>query len=160
MWLWSKLSGVQWTDAWEERFYGNTNAVLTELKGGKSMRVEVYCASEEEALKIQEQFGGSVRHLAKEDLEPPPPPVPPPLLIRDALVISQERDEEAWNEIVAAHPGKHLIRVPAEMAFGTGDHPTTATCLRFLVEEAGRRKSSSWKLLLSLIHISEPTRPY
>jgi ribosomal protein L11 methyltransferase len=147
MWLWSKLSGVRWTDAWEERFYGTPNAVMTELKGGKSVRVEVYCGSEEDAEAIQAQFGGSVRRLNKAELEPPEPPVPPPLKIRGSLVISQERDEVVWKALVAAYPGRHCIRVPAEMAFGTGDHPTTATCLRFLVDEARKREVGSWRML-------------
>jgi len=147
MWLWSKLSGVRWTDAWEERFYGNPNAVMTELKGGKSVRVEVYCGSEEDAAAIQAQFGGSVRRLNQEELEPPEPPVPPPLKIRGSLVISQERDDAGWEALVAKYPGRHCIRVPAEMAFGTGDHPTTATCLRFLVDEAGKREAGSWRML-------------
>jgi hypothetical protein len=33
------------------------------IKGGKSVRVEVYCETEEGALEIQEQFGGTVREL-------------------------------------------------------------------------------------------------
>ena len=64
MWVWSKLSATKWEDAWEERFHGNPNAVLTRLKGGKSIRVDVYCEEENAAENIAEQFGGTVKQLA------------------------------------------------------------------------------------------------
>ena len=37
--------------------------------------------------------------------------------------------------------------MPAEMAFGTGDHATTSTCLRLLVDVARERKGSEWQML-------------
>jgi len=54
-------------DAWEERFYGNGNAVISEIKGGKSVRVEVYCETKEDAEAIKEQWGGSVRELKQQN---------------------------------------------------------------------------------------------
>lgn len=128
MWVWSKLSSVKWADAWDERFYGNPNSVITEIKGGKSVRVEVYCETEEGAAAIREQFGGSVRELKSQNWVAMSAPKEEPLMIRDRFVISQVQ--------VAPErfPGKEVIIVPPEMAFGTGDHPTTATCLRFLVD--------------------------
>ncbi len=130
MWVWSKLSAVKWTDAWEERFYGNPSSVITEIKGGKSIRVEVYCETEKDALEIQEQFGGSVRELKSRNWVAMSAPKTEPLMIRDRLVISQVEVEEG------TYPGKDIIMVPPEMAFGTGDHPTTATCLRLLVDHS------------------------
>lgn len=132
MWVWSKLSSVKWLDAWEERFYGNPNSVISEIKGGKSIRVEVYCEEEKGALEIKEQFGGSVRELKNCNWVAMSAPKTEPLMIRDRLVISQVEVKEG------AFPGKGVIVVPPEMAFGTGDHPTTATCLRLLVDQAAR----------------------
>jgi ribosomal protein L11 methyltransferase len=43
-----------------------------------------------------------------------------------------------------------VIQVPAEMAFGTGDHATTSTCLRFLVDISREQKAKgakSWDML-------------
>ena len=132
MWVWSKLSAVKWTDAWEERFYGNPNSVISEIKGGKSIRVEVYCEDERGALEIQEQFGGSVRELKSRNWIAMSAPKSEPLMIRDRFVISQVEVAEG------TYPDKSVIVVPPEMAFGTGDHPTTATCLRLLVDYSGR----------------------
>lgn len=140
MWVWSKLSSLKWMDAWEERFYGNPNSVITEIKGGKSVRVEVYCEKEEEAARIRDQFGGSVRGLKAENWVAMSGAKTTPLLIRDRLVISQvEIDKTEF-------PDREVLVVPPEMAFGTGDHPTTATCLRYLVDQAGKREAG-WSLL-------------
>jgi ribosomal protein L11 methyltransferase len=140
MWVWSKLSGVKWADAWEERFYGNSNSVITEIKGGKSVRVEVYCETENDAFAIHEQFGGSVRELKSRNWVAMSAPKNEPLMIRDRLVISQV------EVAPGTYPGKGIIVVPPEMAFGTGDHPTTATCLRLLVDYAGEL-SDGWSYL-------------
>jgi ribosomal protein L11 methyltransferase len=147
VWRWSKLSSSRWADAWEERFYGNPGAVIHELKGGKTVRVEVYCPTESDARLIQEQFGGSARKLTHEELLPPPQAPPPPLKIRDCLVISQETSRQGVDRLAAEYPGRHLICVPAEMAFGTGDHPTTATCLRFLVDVSHSMEKGKWSAL-------------
>lgn len=130
MWVWSKLSAVKWVDAWEERFYGNPNSVITGIKGGKSVRVEVYCEEEKGALEIQEQFGGTVRELKSRNWVAMSAPKIDPLMIRDRLIISQLEVAEG------TYPNKDVIVVPPEMAFGTGDHPTTATCLRLLVDHS------------------------
>jgi ribosomal protein L11 methyltransferase len=147
MWVWSKLSGVQWADAWEERFYGNANAVITELKGGKSVRVDVYCDSEKGGEAIQQEFGGSVRYLKKEKWEKPRHVNRAPLMIRDRLVITQDDRATSRGKLEKKYPGRYVMIIPPEMAFGTGNHPTTATCLRFLTDEAKRRKGEEWRML-------------
>ena len=147
MWVWSKLSAVKWTDAWEERFYGNPNSVISEIKGGKSIRVEVYCEGEEEALKIQKQFGGSVRELKKANWVAMSAPKAEAILIRDRFVISQLEDKNEIEELKTKHAGRDVIVIPAEMAFGTGDHPTTATCLRRLVDCSREQEKEGWSFL-------------
>lgn len=147
MWHWSKLSSIKWLDAWEERFYGNPNSVINEIKGGKSIRVEVYCEEESEAKAIQEQFGGSVRVVKEQNWAAMSDVARPPLKIRDALLITGSRDEEVVQGLRDEFPKRGIIRMPAEMAFGTGDHATTSTCLRLLVDIARERKSSTWDML-------------
>ena len=143
MWIWSKLSAVKWIDAWEERFYGNPNSVISEIKGGKTIRVEVYCETEMEGQEIQVQFGGSVRELKSKNWAAMGPANTTSIMIRDRLVISPLVDREA---VLKDYPDRHVIVIPAEMAFGTGDHPTTATCLRLLVDRS-REIEKGWSLL-------------
>lgn len=49
-WIWEKLSAAKWLDAREERFLGNPNLVIHVIKGGKTLRVEVFRASRDEAV--------------------------------------------------------------------------------------------------------------
>ena len=147
MWVWSKLSGVQWQDAWEERFYGNPNSVISELKGGKSIRVEVYSETKAEAEEIQSQFGGSVRELKSQNWAAMTTEVGPPINIRGRLLVTGEREEGKLAKLRGENPGRDVISIPPDMAFGTGDHATTSTCLRFLVDIAHEREGREWDLL-------------
>jgi ribosomal protein L11 methyltransferase len=150
MYHWSKLSSVKWIDAWEERFYGNDRSVISEIKGGKSVRVEVYCETEKEAEVIKKQFGGSVRELKTQNWVALSAVEKPPLKIRDAILVCGARELSVADELRSENPTKKVIQVPAEMAFGTGDHATTSTCLRFLVDISREQKAKgakSWDML-------------
>ncbi len=138
MFVWSKLSAAKWLDAWEDRFHGNPNFVLHVLKGGKSVRVEVFCASKSEAEAIAKQFGGSVRKLSA-DWKNAGPEIPPPLKVRDKFIVTQAAAAKDLKQLAKDFPGREVISIPPEMAFGTGDHATTSTCLRFLVDIAKSR---------------------
>lgn len=147
MWIWSKLSGVQWMDAWEDRFYGNPNAVITRLKTNKTIRVEVYTETEQQAEEIKKQFGGSIRKLANKNWAAVTVPDRPPIRIRSSVIITGSRDQDAREKLSREFPGRHIIQIPADMAFGTGDHATTSTCMRMLVDIAGERAGTDWDLL-------------
>lgn len=142
MFVWSKLSASKWLDAWEDRFHGNPNFVLHVLKGGKSVRVEVFCATRPEAEAIAKQFGGTVRKLSS-DWKNAGPEIPPPLKVRDAFIVTQAGKAKDLKDLAKEFPGREIISIPPEMAFGTGDHATTATCLRFLVD-IGRSRPAGW----------------
>lgn len=143
MFLWSKLSGAQWIDAWEERFSGNPNFVLEYIKGGKSVRLQVYCSSEKEADQIKSQFGGSIRKVKESDWNKTPEP-PKPLKVRDVFLVTSETGAKELETLGKEFPTRELIIIPPEMAFGTGDHATTSTCLRFLVDISRERKGTKW----------------
>ena len=136
MWVWTKLSAAKWRDAWEERFHAldNTNLVITELAGKPTVRVEIYCQRQADAQRIKREFGGTVRQLKACNWAAMAVPQIAPIKIRDRLLIVSESDDDALASHRAAHPTRHVLSIPVEMAFGTGDHPTTATCLRLLCD--------------------------
>ena len=125
MFEWSKLSGVKWMDAWEDRFRDNPNFVMEILKGGKSAR--------------------SVRKVQRDEWVNPAVAVREPLKIRDVFVVTAEANEKKLAKMRQENVGREVITIPAEMAFGTGDHATTATCLRLLVD-IGRARKAGWSV--------------
>ncbi|MGC4014880.1 MAG: 50S ribosomal protein L11 methyltransferase [Luteolibacter sp.] len=143
MFVWSKLSAAKWMDAWEERFAGNPNLAIEIIKGGKSVRVQVYCNLRKEADAIVEQWGGSVRPLAS-DWHKKEVPLPRPIKVRDVFLVTGESKPKELAKIRKENGGREIISIPPEMAFGTGDHATTSTCLRLLVDIARERKGGNW----------------
>jgi ribosomal protein L11 methyltransferase len=134
-------------DAWEDRFYGNPNTVISRLKTNKTIRVEVYTETEQEARDIQKQFGGSIRKLVHKNWAAVTEPTRPPIRIRSSIIITGSRDDDAREKLGKEFPGRHIIQIPADMAFGTGDHATTSTCMRLLVDISKERNGTDWDML-------------
>lgn len=145
MFVWSKLSAAKWMDAWEERFAGSPNLVIEVIKGGKSIRVRLFCNSQKEADAVFEQFGGSIRKVANAEWTKPVDP-PRLLKVRDVLLLSPENRPKELAALKQAHPKREVIVIPPEMAFGTGDHATTSTVLRLLVDVSRERKAAPWSV--------------
>ena len=143
MFVWSKLSAVRWMDAWEERFAGNPNLVIEIIKGGKSIRVRLFCETKKAADAVVRQFGGSVREMAGAEWNKPVAP-PRPLKVRDVFLLTPENRPKELAALKKANPKREIIVIPPEMAFGTGDHATTSTCLRLLVDVARSRRGTDW----------------
>ncbi|MES2659455.1 MAG: 50S ribosomal protein L11 methyltransferase [Verrucomicrobiota bacterium] len=143
MFVWSKLSAIRWMDAWEERFAGNPNLVIEIIKGGKSIRIQLFCETKKAAEAITKQFGGSVRQMAGSEWSKPVAP-PRPLKVRDVFLLTAENRPKELAALKKANPKREIIVIPPEMAFGTGDHATTSTCLRLLVDVARARKGTDW----------------
>ena len=133
MWVWSKRSAVSQEEVWEERFYENQNVVIRRLRSGKSLRVDLYCKRESDALDLMGQYGGIVRNLKEVDWVAESAKPVPPLKIRDSLLVTSETNRAKLRELQEIRGDRVVVIIPAEMAFGTGDHATTSSCLRFFL---------------------------
>jgi len=151
MFVWSKLSSKKWADAWEERFQSNiaTNMVITEIAGGKTIRVEVYCEKKKEADEIKKLFGGSIRELKNQNWAAMAPPPAVPIKIRDVMIVFPGADPKRIAALEQEFPKRPVLAIPPALAFGTGDHATTSTCLRLLADLAATKKKAgkSWSML-------------
>lgn len=147
MHVWSKLSGAQWEDAWVERFHGPlaTGLVISSLPSGRTIRVEVYCERKSDADRIRREFGGTVRSVPSRNWAAQSAAALKPITIRSRLVICHTT--ETADEMRRLHPDRIVLTIPGEMAFGTGDHATTSTCLRLIADYAQTHRLQPWSLL-------------
>ena len=114
---------------------------ISSLPGAKTVRLEVFQLRKADAEKLRRMFGGTVALQKKWS---PTAPVKPraPIVVRGKLaVITSERERAAVKR------GVPVLVIPAGMAFGTGEHATTATCLRLLADVAHELAGRRWELL-------------
>ncbi|HEY5777406.1 MAG TPA: 50S ribosomal protein L11 methyltransferase, partial [Terrimicrobiaceae bacterium] len=132
---WTRLSSIKWEDAWIERllFLGPENVVFMTWPGSRALKIEAYC-DERRAKQLVKRFAGRAAKLPAHVWTGDPARPRGPLSIRGKLKIFS--DQHSWREWQRS--GTHVagIFIPAGMAFGTGEHATTATCLRLLADIA------------------------
>jgi ribosomal protein L11 methyltransferase len=140
---WKKLSASKWDDAWLERlsFLGPQRVMVISFPNAPKIRVEAHGLSRTEADRLREHFGGTVSAAKPMVIKPVKRP---PLKIRSRLLIVSSGDE--LRELNQKDAEKAVL-IPAGMAFGTGDHATTAGCLRFLVDVAAEYGANDWEML-------------
>jgi len=141
--LWSRISSVKWEDSWIERlrFAGEQNLVIKKFPASRSIRLDLYTDSTT-AKKLKSAFGGTARPFDAAGWQPPAPKITDPLRVAGQLRIY--RDRELFKKERATGKGLPLL-IPSGMAFGTGDHATTARCLLLLVEAAAPLRASGGK---------------
>jgi ribosomal protein L11 methyltransferase len=141
MYIWRKRAGPSWLrDGIEPltRRFGNAPAVV-ERPGSKRALVEVCCRSKRQAEDLIREYGGSteklrpgwLQHFAKQFAGKP-------LRIGSRLTILSEPTQQRGST--------RALIIPAEAAFGTGEHATTAMCLR-LLEQVTRHFPPGWTML-------------
>ena len=134
-WLWTKNVNAVWLEQNEAALASATHAryALIERPQRKRIAVEVFCDHRADARRLFQRFGGSLRRP-----QPIRSATHPPLRIGTRLTI------------VSAPPSSgdlnKVLIIPAGIAFGTGEHPTTAMSLRML-EQCSRRISDGWTML-------------
>ena len=140
---WRKICHEKWGDSWQERlaWLGCERLVITQFSGSKRVRLEIYDVTRSEAAVLKKEFGGEIRNLSRSTADWVKSIVQKkPIPIRGRLRIvnfEPETDKTADADV---------IFVPASLAFGTGEHATTAGCLRLLCDIV-RKDHTDWSLL-------------
>jgi ribosomal protein L11 methyltransferase len=128
---WRKICQEKWVDSWQERllWLGSERLVITQFNGSKRVRLEIYDVTRSEAAVLKREFGGEVRNLNRSNADWVKSIVQKkPIPIRGRLRIVN-LEPEAGQTLDG-----DVIFVPASLAFGTGEHATTAGCLRLLCD--------------------------
>lgn len=134
MYRWTRLSSQKWEDAWEERltFLGPGRVAMVTWPDSKALKIEAFC-DKRTADSLARRFGGRVTKVAAHIWSGQAARPRAPLAIRGKLRVFS--DENSWKR-AKDNPGS--LWIPAGMAFGTGEHATTATCLRLLCDLAAK----------------------
>tara|TARA_R110002096_G_scaffold163992_5_gene331652 strand:- start:7552 stop:8442 length:891 start_codon:yes stop_codon:yes gene_type:complete len=147
---WSRTIPADETESWETRFFllGHTNVVFTG-KPGKRETIEAYFFSKSEAEAFEKQFGGSIESFQDQNWAAlsKSGSAGKSIRIRDRFVVALDDDPKFLSQLQKEFPNRHILEFPPDMAFGTGDHATTATCLRMLSDLRQSLPNGDWTFL-------------
>ena len=142
MLVWRKISSEKWLDSWQERlaFLGWERLVSTQIASSRRVRMEIFDITSDESTLLLQRFGGEIRDLNRSTADWVRSVVlKKPISIRGRLRIVNH------EPIAGAVRDSRTIYIPANLAFGTGEHATTAGCLRLLADIAP--KTGDWEFL-------------
>jgi ribosomal protein L11 methyltransferase len=146
VYLWRKRAELHWVKAHEgllqARAFGQL--VIVRKPGRKRLDLEIACRSRSDSSALLKEFGGRIEALPRNWLERFTRGDSKPIKIGKRLIISSVRGTLVSR--LSRHKGRRHIIIPASLAFGTGEHVTTAMSLRFL-EELTRCWNPDWSLV-------------
>ena len=143
MYIWRKRVTSDWLLLRSEelnRRFGEALAIVEE-PGKPRITLQVSCPNARQARSLVLEFGGKVEKLPRDWLRDfAKRAYIKPLRLGSRLII--------WSAAEQKGPADspRTIVIPAEAAFGTGEHATTAMCLR-LLERHTRQRPPGWSML-------------
>ncbi|MEY2489112.1 MAG: ribosomal protein methyltransferase [Verrucomicrobiota bacterium] len=144
--IWRKQAGARWLRIRYEDLERRFGAALAIIERPRAKRVllEISCRTEKQARDLVREFGGSIEGLRPDWLQRLARQTrAKSLRIGSRLVILRTPEKE--RAPLRGSQARRLV-IPAEMAFGTGEHATTAMCLR-LLERITRHVPRDWTML-------------
>ena len=168
MYLWRRTAEIRWLKAREDLLQAHAHGqlVIVRRPERKRLELEIVCRSRSDSSALLTEFGGRIEALPRNWLERFARGDAKPIKIGKRLVIVRSMNElrrcsvrcpqrssrhhARPDTLRTAHPTAHTIKpaclvIPASLAFGTGEHATTAMSLRFL-EQVTRRWKRGWSL--------------
>jgi len=138
MFRWSKEIAADEEEDWEARFsLAEIFACFHQLPGRDDVRIEAFVEDDSQAQRLVELWGGQLDEVGDKDWVAVAARewLGYVLPIRDRFVLTLDDRPEFLEALRAEHPGRDFLIFPPGVAFGTGDHATTATCLDLLVAQ-------------------------
>ena len=145
MYLWRKRAELRWIKVHEDLLQdrGHGRLVIVRKPGRKRLEMEIACRSRNDSAALLKEFGGRIEALPPNWLKRFAAGDSKPIKIGKRLMISSMGGTLVFRQ--SRHKDRSRIIIPASLAFGTGEHATTAMTLRFL-EQLTRCWSSGWSL--------------
>lgn len=143
VWRWVRRAPARHEEQWRERLAAfSRDLVIHERPGANRIQLEIYGSSQAPLQNVAREFGGKVERLdAHRIIARANAPRRPLIIAPDFAVLDAHG---VWPR--GKSRPRVLLRIGGAMAFGTGEHATTAACLRFLRCEASRL-DSGWTAL-------------
>jgi ribosomal protein L11 methyltransferase len=140
--LWRKRAEPRWVKAHENLLEAHADGqlVIVRRPGRERLELEIVCRSRGDSSALLKEFGGRIEALPPNWLERFARGDSKQIKIGKRLVVSS-----VGGTLVSRHKGRSHIIIPASLAFGTGEHATTAMSLRFL-EQLTRCWNPDWSL--------------
>lgn len=141
MYIWRKRVPADWLRQRSEELQGRFGSALAIIDhpGKARALVEVACRTGKQARQLRRDLGGAIEKLGADWLQQISKQTrSKPLRIGSRLIVSRVPLSKATSA--------RAIVIPAEAAFGTGEHATTAMCLRML-ERVTRNRKDRWTIL-------------
>jgi ribosomal protein L11 methyltransferase len=125
MYLWRRLASRDWWRNSEQRLRARAGEQLAviERPNRKRLQLEVASKSRAKLQSLAQEFGGRIEKFS-----------------RDWLKRALRRETKPLQV------GNRKLLIPAGAAFGTGEHATTAMCLR-LLEKISRKWNPDWSIV-------------
>ncbi len=146
MYLWRKIAEPRWLSAREDILQARSGGALAIISrpARKRFQLEIACTSRKHSRKLVKEFGGRVAELPRDWLERFALDDSKPIKIGKRLLILNAGGTSVSR--LSRHKGRSHIVIPASIAFGTGEHVTTAMSLR-LLEELTRHWKRGWSVV-------------
>lgn len=140
---WTKRAAASTAEEWFDTLahLGPMRVMITQNVGAAQARIQAHGLDKAEAQSLLQAHGGSVGEATWLTAERPPQRAP--INVRGRFsVVSTEAELAAIRE-----DGGTALWIPAALAFGTGEHATTAMCLRHLADISRQHKNTTWSFL-------------
>lgn len=145
MFIWRKFAEGHWVEAHQALLQAHApgRLIVVQRPGRKRLELEIACAKRRDSSALVKEFGGRIEALPHNWLKQFARSNSKQIKIGKRLVISNVGETSVSR--LSRTKGRSHIVIPASLAFGTGEHATTAMSLRFL-EKLTRSWNRDWSL--------------